>query len=98
MRMGGSDLICAAASLAALVFVAAAAVVAGALLLSLGSPLLIIGAVLGMGIVGVLVLFGLAVGFITAWYALYMLIRSRFGETSAPERQGSYTICRIRKT
>jgi hypothetical protein len=102
MRVQGMDFrdaFYAAVSLAAVLFILLAAAVAAAFLLTLGSPALLIGSILALGFTGLLLLFGVAVAAVSAWYAVYALLASHFGRGAegAPEK-GGFTLGRIRQS
>jgi hypothetical protein len=98
--MDSRDVFYAAASLAAVLFILLAAAVAAAFLFTLGSPLLLFGSILALGVTGLLLLFGVIVAAVSVWYVIYAILASHFGhkkEGDAPEK-GGFTLGRIRQS
>lgn len=93
------DVFLAAASLAAILFLLLIAVFAAAAIFSLGSPLVLLGSILAMGLAGIVLLIGLAGVLISVLYVVYAFLNERFCEkkAEAPMKR-DYTLGRIRKS
>ncbi|MEW6036047.1 MAG: hypothetical protein AB1529_05520 [Candidatus Micrarchaeota archaeon] len=95
--MESKDVMLAAASLAAVLFLILVGVIALVFLFTLGSPLMMLAGLLAMGALGLIALFGLLAALVSVWYVIYALLKSAM-EQKAPEKQkGGYTLGRIKK-
>ena len=97
--MDSRDAFYAAVSLAAVLLILLLAAVAAAFLFTLGSPLVLLGSILALGVGGIMLLFGIAVAAVSAWYVVYAFLDSHFGgkKEESPQK-GDYTLGRIRKS
>jgi hypothetical protein len=96
--MDSKDIFLAAASLAVVLFLLLVGVVAVLFLFTLGSPLVLLGSLLAMGVFGLIVLFGILAALVSVWYILYALLKTHFaGEEEKPPK-GNYTLDRIKKS
>ncbi|MEW6722409.1 MAG: hypothetical protein AB1324_04050 [Candidatus Micrarchaeota archaeon] len=99
IKAGGSDVLAAGAALGVVVIGAAIILLALLFLFTVGSPLLLLGAVLGLGVIGIIALVGIALALLSLWYVIYAYIKSRAEPEEKPEPgPKNYTMDRIKKT
>jgi len=95
--MDSKDILSAVASILIILIVVGLLVLAIVFLFTLGSPLVLIGLLLGLGIFGIGVLVGILIAMVMIWYALYAFIKDRMEGEKKPEK-GNYTLGRIKKS
>jgi hypothetical protein len=91
-----NDILCAGASLALITIIAVLVLAAVLFLFTAGSPLLLMGVMVGLGIWGIILLFGLLMAFIGVWYALYSLIKGCM-EPGSKGEEGEYRLDRVKR-
>ncbi len=97
--MDPKDVFSAAASLAVVLLLLLLGAAALLFLFTLGSPLLLIGGILGLGAIGLIVLFGILVAIVGVWYVIYAYIRQKAGTKGGDDNtKGNYTLDRIQRT
>ncbi|MDD5171486.1 MAG: hypothetical protein PHF60_00425 [Candidatus ainarchaeum sp.] len=95
--MDKNDILSAAASLAVLALLVVLVIAAVMFLFTFGSPLVLLGAIMAAGVLGLIVLFGIAVALIGVWYVIYALMKSYFGPKEESKSKGNYTLERLKK-
>ena len=96
--MESKDIFFAAASLAVVLLILLLGVVAAIFLFTLGSPLLLLGGLVGLGALGLVALFGILVAIIGAWYIVYAFLKQQLGAKEEAPQKGDYTIERIKRS
>ena len=97
--MDGKDVFYAAASLAALLLIVLIGVLAAVFIFFFGSPLLLLGGIGALGLLGIFALAGILAALVSAWYVIYALLKGFMsgGEKPAKPPKGGYTLGRVRK-
>jgi|WetSurMetagenome_2_1015567.scaffolds.fasta_scaffold41098_4 hypothetical protein len=96
--MTTKDIFLASASLAAVLLFILIVVGAAIVIFTLGSPLVLLGGILALGLAGVFLLLGMASAVICAWYIVYAFLNERFsGKKAQKPVKGDYTLNRIKK-
>lgn len=96
--MATKDIPLAAASLAAVLLFLLIGVGAALVIFTIGSPLVLLGGIMALGLAGVFLLTGIAAAVISAWYVVYAFLNEHLGEKSAQKPvKGDYTLNRIKK-
>ncbi|VVC03779.1 Uncharacterised protein [Candidatus Bilamarchaeum dharawalense] len=98
--MTSKDILYAAASLAVIIILAVVVVAAIIFLFAFGSPIILLGSIFGLGIVGLFWLVGILFAMVSFWYILYALMKYFFDKKEEPgsSSKTSYTIDRIKKS
>jgi membrane protein implicated in regulation of membrane protease activity len=96
--MATQDIFLAAASLAAVLLFLLIGVGAALVIFTIGSPLVLLGGIMALGLAGVFLLAGIAAAVISAWYVVYAFLNEHFSEKKAQKPvKGDYTLKRIKK-
>jgi len=96
--MESKDVFLSAASLAAVLLFLLIGIGAAIVLFTVGSPLVLVGGIMALGLLGVFLLLGVAAAVVSAWYIVYAFLSEHIGakKADAPVK-GNYTLGRIKK-
>lgn len=98
IKITANDVLLAVAALIVVSGLAALIIFTVFFLFAFGSPLLLVGYLTGLGVLGIIFLFGILVAFVSLWYVIYFYLKSGFeGKVEKPQKQ-NYTLDRIKKT